>query len=252
MGAISNTLFLFLLQMTIAAVKNKLSFHCGTSPSAMILQLKSDKGSSESVTLSDDSRKLGFYSPQNGNVLHIVDTDPTSASANGWLEDLSKVTKYVMSDEDYEKRENTYRKFKQERLKADPTWTLEKEIAARKGIPYVPPEKNSKGKGKIDDPEYMAEAASTIEVGLRCEVESPEGTKRGQVAFVGKVDGLPLGWWIGVKYDEPVGRHDGSINGKRYFECPNKYGGFVRPNLVSTGEFPPIDEEFEFSDADEL
>lgn len=42
-------------------------------------------------------------------VLHIVDTDPTSLSANGWLEDTSKVEKYVMSEDDYNKRDNTYR-----------------------------------------------------------------------------------------------------------------------------------------------
>ena len=42
-------------------------------------------------------------------VLHIIDTDPTSLSANGWLEDTSKVEKYVMSEEDYGRRDNTYR-----------------------------------------------------------------------------------------------------------------------------------------------
>lgn len=51
-------------------------------------------------------------------VLHIIDTDPLSLSANGWLEDTSKVQKYEMSDEAYAERENTYRKFKEQRLKA--------------------------------------------------------------------------------------------------------------------------------------
>ena len=35
------------------------------------------------------------------------------------------------------------------------------------------------------------------------------GDRRGQVAYVGLVDGLPAGLWIGVHYDEPVGKHDG-------------------------------------------
>ncbi len=38
-------------------------------------------------------------------------------SVQGWLEDVSKVEKYVMSDADYDAREDTYRKFKEERLR---------------------------------------------------------------------------------------------------------------------------------------
>ena len=50
-------------------------------------------------------------------VLHIVDTNPNSLSARGWLEDTSKVQKYTMSDEEYKARENTYWKYKEEKLK---------------------------------------------------------------------------------------------------------------------------------------
>lgn len=39
----------------------------------------------------------------------MEDNDPTSLSRSGWLEDTSKVEKYVMSEEDYAKREGTYR-----------------------------------------------------------------------------------------------------------------------------------------------
>jgi tubulin-folding cofactor B len=45
--------------------------------------------------------------------VHVIDTDPNSLSANGWLEDVSKIQKYEMSDADYAKRENTYKKFKE-------------------------------------------------------------------------------------------------------------------------------------------
>lgn len=50
-------------------------------------------------------------------MLHIQDTNPLSLSANGWLEDTSKVEKYVMSDEAYNAREGTYRKYKEMKLK---------------------------------------------------------------------------------------------------------------------------------------
>lgn len=49
--------------------------------------------------------------------LHVVDLNPNSTSANGWLEDTSKVEKYLISDEAYDQRENTFRKYKQAKLK---------------------------------------------------------------------------------------------------------------------------------------
>lgn len=47
----------------------------------------------------------------------------------------------------------------------------------------------------------------TIKVGDRCEVEP--GEKRGVVKFVGQAESLAPGFWVGVQYDEPLGKHDG-------------------------------------------
>lgn len=49
--------------------------------------------------------------------LHILDHDPHSLSAHGWLEDTSKVEKYVMSEDAYAKRANTYKSFKEQKRK---------------------------------------------------------------------------------------------------------------------------------------
>lgn len=44
-------------------------------------------------------------------------------------------------------------------------------------------------------------------IGDRCLVEP--GERRGIVKFVGRAETLAPGFWIGIKYDEPLGKHDG-------------------------------------------
>ncbi|CAI5506597.1 unnamed protein product [Closterium sp. Naga37s-1] len=179
-------------QSSVERVKEQLQVHTGTAVSAMQLQLFSASSkSSETDTLLhsglEDIRLLGYYSPQNGYRLHVIDTDPTSAAASGWLDDTSLVEKYTISEEDYEKRDDSVRRFKQQLYTARP------DLAPQPGT----------------SADFMADIAATIKVGDRCEVDP--GGKRGSVAFVGTVDVLPNGFWVGVKFDEPVGVNDGSI-----------------------------------------
>ena len=77
-----------------------------------------------------------------------------------------------------------------------------------------------------------------IEVEMRCEVQP--GGRRGQVAFVGEVKELDGGHWVGIIFDEPVGKTDGTTpNGKRYFDAPgSNYGGFVRGKNMTVGDYP--------------
>ena len=114
--------------MTVARVKEKLMTHVGSNVSTMRLSLKDWDGALV-APMTDDSKMLGYFSPEDGWTIHIDDTDAHSASAGGWLEDVSLVQKYEISEEDYNKRENTYRKFKEKKLAEDPTWTIEKEMA---------------------------------------------------------------------------------------------------------------------------
>ena len=91
----------------------------------------------------------------------------------------------------------------------------------------------------ILDPEYQHDLAMNITVGSRCEI--PELEQRGEVKYVGKVPDMGLGWFVGVKLDEPHGKNNGSFNGVPYFTCPNKYGVFARPSEVNVGDFPELD-----------
>ena len=53
------------------------------------------------------------------------------------------------------------------------------------------------------------------------------GHKNGVIRFAGATSFAP-GEWIGIALDTPEGKNDGSVAGKRYFECQEKYGLFVR------------------------
>ena len=244
----------FDMHITIGSLKEKLMTHVGTNASAMSLSLRSpDKQLMFSAL--EDSRMLGYYSPTDGCVLHVTDSDPFSLSAQGGLEDLSKVEKYEISEEDYNARENTYRKFKEQKRKEDPNWSFYGEIAKRTGQTL---ETKSE---KVTDENYMQEHIEGIEVGLRCEVNP--GARRGSIRYVGKqpvagaegetgeVAVLPLGWWVGVEYDEPLGKNNGTVKGVTFFTCAENFGAMVRPDKVTVGDFPPLADDL-FNSDDEL
>eukprot|EP00250_Pteridium_aquilinum_P002153 c12358_g1_i1 orf=438-1178(-) len=213
----------FALQTSIEAVKERLSQNSGTAVSGMLLQLF-DERDHKICDMVDDRRPLGFYSPMNGYRIHIVDLDPASFTANGWLEDTSLVEKYTISDEDYDKRQDTFRKFK-EKIKAEGLMWNQQQM----------------------DESSLEDHTAAIQVGDRCEINP--GGKRGVVKFVGLADTLGPGDWIGVQFDEPVGKHDGIVKGKRFFNCPAGHGVMVRPEKVNVGDYPELDP---FDEVDEI
>ena len=46
---------------------------------------------------------------------------------------------------------------------------------------------------------------------------------------------------MGVQYDEPVGKNDGSVKGQRYFSCDNGHGVFRRQSAVEFNEWKTPD-----------
>lgn len=233
--------------MTIQEILEKLRRHTGSSVEDVVLQLFNNAHQLVCV-LDDYDRKFGYYSPEDGYGIHMMDTNPHSISANGWLENVNLVKKYEISEEDYNKRRDSVRAWMNTMKAKDPTWTIQKEMMRRKDPNWVAPE-------EIYDPEHQAEEASKIKVGDRCEVLP--GGRRGEVKYVGKIPQLKLGFWVGVALDEPVGINDGSCQGKdsvpkRYFDCLGpKYGTFARPVNVNVGDFPDLFDE-EMAELDEI
>ena len=251
--------------MTISALKHKLASHTGTAAEDIVRLTLLDSSGGVVAALDNENNattKLGFFSPEDGFCLRFDDANPCSLAKSGWLEDTSLVEKYEMKDEDYDRREGTFREFARKRREQDPGWTLEKEMSARRnnggggggggGIAVNASASASSCAASTPaaveqqqrpiDADHQKELASSIKPGERCEVNP--GGKRGLVRFVGGgVENLPKGYWVGVEYDEPVGKNDGRPpkSEKRLFECSANHGGFVRPGNVTVGDFPPAD-----------
>jgi len=176
--------------------------------------------------MDDNSSLLGSYNIDDGMVIHAEDSNIKVDEYS----DVSKVEKFEISQDEYNKRSDSVRAFK-ERMK----------------LGQFNEEENKK---KAEEARLKEEAeekkASSLNVDERCEVKVPgQPARRGVVKYVGQTDFKP-GFWVGVQYDEPHGKNDGSVAGKRYFECPQKYGGFVRPSNVEVGDYP--EEDFDLDE----
>ncbi|XP_013930137.1 PREDICTED: tubulin-folding cofactor B [Thamnophis sirtalis] len=205
--------------LTIAEFKCKLELVVGSPASCMELELYTPDDKFV-MKLDQDEALLGSYPVDDGFRIHVIDR---SGATIGEYEDVSKVEKFQISDTEYEKRTDSARSFMKR---------------SHLGQYKETPGKESEAEQKLLEEKALAEA---ISVGARCEVRvTGQPSKRGTVMYVGLTEFKP-GYWVGIKYDEPVGKHDGSVNGKRYFECQPKYGAFAKPQFVTVGDFPEED-----------
>ncbi|KAI9595440.1 CAP Gly-rich domain-containing protein [Syncephalis fuscata] len=217
--------------MSIEELKTRLEPITGIPSSSQTLSIY-DKNRLVASVVGDD-RMLGYFSPEDYMELRVGDTRPVSVREQ--YTDVSQVEKYEMPDEEYAKRSDSMLAFKRRN---------------KLGRFADGASMSSMGSTEMDE-NFGEKEASEISVGDRCQVDLSGGgyLKRGVVRFVGKTE-FKSGYWIGIQYDEPVGKNNGTVQGKSYFECLPNYGSFVRPTAVTVGDFP--EEDIDLDELDEI
>jgi len=224
---------------TIGQLKSKLEPVTGIPPGSQKLTLK--LGSRQSIPIQavdEETTQIGSFPLAPYAELHVEDNRPPGQRPN--YNDVNQVAKIELSPEEYAKKTDSVLAWKKANKlgRFDPSAPSAEEVEKAKLQAYET-EISSKG----------------IEAGKRCRV-GKDDSRRGEVMYVGEVKEIPGGGkWIGVKLDEPVGKNDGSLGGKRYWGVDvdgggPKYGVFVRPERIEVGEWPGLDDLDE--DMDEI
>jgi tubulin-folding cofactor B len=91
-------------------------------------------------------------------------------------------------------------------------------------------------------PDATATTTSTTSSNTTTNDASPSATDQYQYQYY---------FWIGVQFDEPVGKSNGIFQGKQYFDVPPHYGGFCQPHNVQVGDYPERDLFDEEDDGEE-
>lgn len=170
--------------------------------------------------IDNNAALLGSYPIKDGMRVHVIDQF-TFAAEN--------VEKFELTNTQYESRQDTLKHF----------------LKTNKLGKYNEEQQKLLDEKKKQQAAEEAERLKTFTIGSRCEVIVKDQPRRiGEIMYVGLLDGKK-GTFVGVKFDEPLGTNDGSLEGKQYFECGPKYGSFLNPLTVKVGDFPPEDYELD-------
>lgn len=204
--------------LTLSALKARLEPITGVPAAVQQLSLyNGDKLVAALEAESEDTTRLGAFPVENFARIHV---SHTGCSARNEFSDLSGVEKYELPDDEYDKRTDSVRAFK-----------IRNKIGrfAESNSAAGSPQKTA-----------YAEPPAGVSVGSRFEAEVDRMTRRGVVRYIGKTRFKP-GFWVGVEYDEPLGKHDGTVDGEAYFNCRPNHGAFLRPDRIKVGDFPEED-----------
>lgn len=135
--------------------------------------------------LDDNTRILGSYPIEDGMRLHVVDS---------FLFSEEYVQKFELTEEQYNQKQDTLKSF------------LKKNNLGK----YNEEEMKELEEKRKEAAEEERKNAEMCTIGSRCQVQiKGQHTRRGIIMYNGELNGKK-GIFIGIKYDEPLGRNDGS------------------------------------------
>lgn len=210
----------------IRELKNKLELITGYEAAYIKIKLLA-RDKKFICDMDDDEKMLGFYPCEDGHLLEVSSTNAVAV-----VEDPD-FKRYELTEEEYSKKRDSVRQFKKNMKLGE----------YADGANAIAEAKAKMAQEKIENEKKAIEA---MKIGDRCQVRVINApTRLGEVMYLGKLGEKP-GYFVGVKYDEPLGKNDGSVEGKRYFQCNPNYGGFLKPDFVTCGDFPEetFDDEF--------
>jgi tubulin-folding cofactor B len=206
--------------LTLSQLKAKLETITGIPPPSQRLVVYASNGSAPTTIDLQDNSTVADCGIRAQYRIHVNDTRPKDQQID--FNDVQSTERYEMPAEEYAAREDSVLAWKRRNNlgRFDPNMRADLDSDAQTS--------------------RQAADQKGIKVGARCQVNS---LKRGTVRYVGPVPEIKGSHrvWVGVEYDEPVGRHDGAINGSRYFSARTNTGAFVKPEAVEIGDFPEED-----------
>ncbi|SMN18922.1 similar to Saccharomyces cerevisiae YNL148C ALF1 Alpha-tubulin folding protein, similar to mammalian cofactor B [Maudiozyma saulgeensis] len=228
--------------ITLTELCSKLNTITGVEPNDMKLRLSYTNSREDTIIV--PCRTHGVNQPLLPNdsaqvtAISVEDTNATSVT-NQLKRDSSSPDSNVafkLSEEEYESRESSVLRWKKDNQlgRFDPKYLVKRNEELR----------------------LHKDKMNNLDVGQRCTVKTEDQPeRRGWLRYLGKVPEINVeDIWCGVEFDEPLGKNDGSYKGVQYFgPVGNKYGAFVKPRFVETGEqYEPFDIDFSDSEDDEI
>ncbi|PXF49949.1 Tubulin-specific chaperone E [Gracilariopsis chorda] len=78
----------------------------------------------------------------------------------------------------------------------------------------------------------MITEGEMVDVGMRIQYEGDRGTVR----YVGPLQGRGDTVWVGIEWDRAErGKHNGTVDGVKYFECENESGSLIKLKRIGNG-----------------